>query len=83
MFLLTICFFEPDFVEIRFRDSVFFNFRSIAQLLGRKIIKMVAILKRNAFFQFLADNHSLTYCINGAIFIRKFLWESGFRKGGP
>ena len=43
---------------------------------------MAAILKRNTFFNFFfADNHSLTYSINGAIFIWEYHWENGFRKG--
>ncbi len=32
-------------------------------------------------FIFFADNHSATYSINGAIFIRKIPLESGFLKG--
>ncbi len=39
VFLLMICYFEPNFVEIRVQESVFFffNFRGIAQTRRRKI----------------------------------------------
>ncbi len=44
---------------------------------------MAAILKRYVFYNFLsADNHKLTYSTNGANFIPKFHWESGFLKEG-
>ncbi len=44
-----------------------------------KSIKRAAILKRYTFF---AGNHSLTYSINGAIFIRKIPLGKWFSEGG-
>ena len=58
VFVLMICYFEQNFVEIRFLESVFFNFRGIAQSQRRKIIKMATILKEYTK-TFFADNHKV------------------------
>ena len=76
-----ICYIEPNFVEICLQESGFSIFCGIAQSHGRKIgIKNGRHFETLHFFQlfFFADNHNLTYFINGANFIWKFHWESGF-----
>ncbi len=78
-----IYYLEPNFVEILLRESVFvFNLSGIVKYGGRKISNMVAILKRDTFFHFFADNHTLTYFIDGAIILSENSTGKWFSEGG-
>ncbi len=81
---MMICYFDPNFVEICFWESVFSIFVVLRNHAEGKSVKWPPFWNGTLFLTFFsADNHSLTYSINGAIFIRKFHWESSFLKGVP
>ncbi len=74
-----ICYFAPNFIEIRLRKSGFHFFVVLRNHAEGKSVISPPFWNGTLFSTFFfSDNHNLTHFINGAIFIGKFYWKSGF-----